>query len=109
MNRMVMREHLFLPFPSKSQIFVLLKLEGMGGNGFWFNENFVKTPKIPLQSQPFLHITKPFFFSQPVVQNNVAIILALLLTLLLLFFATTIVLFTVLLLFCEFFFYELPH
>ena len=34
----------------------------MGGNGFWFNENFVKTPKIPLQSQPFLDITKPFFF-----------------------------------------------
>ena len=58
---MVRREHSFLLFPSKPQILVPLKLEGMGGNEFWFNENFVETPKILLQSQLFLHITKLFF------------------------------------------------
>ena len=47
-NEMVRRECSFLPFPSKPQIFVPLKIGGMGGNGFKFNEIFVKTPKIPL-------------------------------------------------------------
>ena len=60
---MVKREHSFLHFPSKPQIFVPSKLRGMSGNGFRFNENFVKTPKIPIQSQPFLHIMATFFFS----------------------------------------------
>ena len=45
---MVRRECSFLPFPSKPQIFVPPKLGGMRGNGFRFNEIFVKIPKIPL-------------------------------------------------------------
>ena len=39
---MVKREHSFLHFPLKPQIFVPSKLGGMSGNGFRFNENFVK-------------------------------------------------------------------
>ena len=54
-NGIVRREHSFLPFPSKPQVFVPPKFGGMGGNKFRFNEIFVKIPKIPLIS--------PFFFS----------------------------------------------
>lgn len=61
-NEMIMREHSFILFSSKSQIFIPLKLGGMRGNKLIFNENFVKSPKIPLQSQPFSHIMTPFFF-----------------------------------------------
>ena len=42
------REHSFLYIPLKSQIFILPKLGGMGGNRIKFNEFFTKTPKIPL-------------------------------------------------------------
>ena len=58
-NRMVKREYSFPPNSSKSQIFVLLKLGGIGGNEFRFNENFIEIPKLPLESQPYVFSTKP--------------------------------------------------
>ena len=51
---MVKREYSFPPKPSKSQIFVPPKLGGIGRNGFRFNENFIKIPKIPLYIQLFI-------------------------------------------------------
>ena len=42
------REHSFLSIPLKSQIFIPLKLGGIGGNEIQFNDFFTKTPKIPL-------------------------------------------------------------
>ena len=65
---MVKREHSFLHFPSKPWIFVPQYLGGMGGNGFRFNENFVKTPKIPLNLSPFY--TSQQLFSQPTVKEK---------------------------------------
>ena len=49
-NGMVKREHSFPPKPSKSQIFVPPKLEGIGGNRFRFNKNFIEIAKLPLES-----------------------------------------------------------
>ena len=48
------REHSFLSIPLKPQIFIPLKLGGMGGNGIRFNDFLTKTPKIPLYIQPFI-------------------------------------------------------
>ena len=47
------REQSFLFISLKSQIFILSKLEGMGGNRIWFDEFFTKTPEIPLYIQLF--------------------------------------------------------
>ena len=51
-NRIGRREHAFPFIPLKFQIFILSKLEGMGGQEIRFNEFFTKTPKIPLYIQP---------------------------------------------------------
>ena len=51
---MVKREYSFPPKLSKSQIFVPPKLGRIGGNGFRFNENFIKIPKITLYIQLFI-------------------------------------------------------
>ena len=47
-NGMDRKEHSFLSFPLKPQIFIPPKLGGMGGNEIRFNDFFTKTPKIPL-------------------------------------------------------------
>ena len=47
---MVKREHSFPSKPSKYQIFVSPKLEGIGGNEFRFNKIFIEIPKLPLES-----------------------------------------------------------
>ena len=48
------REHSFFSIPLKSQIFILPKLGGIGGNRIKFNEFFTITPKIPLYGQSFI-------------------------------------------------------
>ena len=48
------REQSFLFISLKSQIFILSKLGGMGGNRIRFNDFFTKTPKIPLYIQLFI-------------------------------------------------------
>ena len=48
------REQSFLFISLKSQIFILSKLGGMGGNRIRFNDFFTKTPKILLYIQPFI-------------------------------------------------------
>ena len=40
-------------FPQNLKFLFPLKLGGMGGNGFRFNEIFIKIHKIPLYYQPF--------------------------------------------------------
>ena len=50
-NEIDTREHLFFSIFLKSQIFIPLKLRGIGGGGgneIRFNEFFTKTPKILL-------------------------------------------------------------
>ena len=47
-------EHSFLSIPLKPQIFIPLKLRGIGGNEIRFNDFFTKTPKITLYIQPFI-------------------------------------------------------
>ena len=51
-NRIGRREYAFPFILLKFQIFILSKLEGMGGQEIRFNEFFTKTPKIPLYIQP---------------------------------------------------------
>ena len=48
------KEHSFLFIILKPQIFILLKLGGIGGNEIKFNDFFTKTPKIPLCIQLFI-------------------------------------------------------
>ena len=45
---------LFLSIPLKPQIFIPLKLGGIGGNEIKFNKFFTKTLKTPLYIQPFI-------------------------------------------------------
>ena len=54
MNEMNRREHSFLFIPLKYQIFISLKLGGMGKNEIRFNKFFIKAPKIPLYIQLFI-------------------------------------------------------
>ena len=49
-NEIFRWEHSFPHFPSKPQIFIPPKLGGIGGNEIRFNENFIETPKLPLES-----------------------------------------------------------
>ena len=48
------REHSFLSIHLKPQIFIPLKLGEIRVNGIRFNEFFIKIPKIPLYTQPFI-------------------------------------------------------